>query len=283
MAALWLLLRPLLSLGLVAGIRTRALVLVLVWSVHVVNEAVIHVSSTPDSQGRLYFIRKLGRTRKLETHRLRQHIGGRMILMLIRRLLMRRPRPIRERRWPLLLGVVVCSKLLESDLLESDLRLSLNLSQSESCHCSSSSHRSRYEMGPFGAVGNGECCTGLQTKAPGLGLASYCLKGLSSLAPPPSRCLLPPWPCNLLDLPASWIVEIWIVVHSDIIFQQDDPTPQQHITEVGVEEGEGAGEGVLVPEWRSCVSWWETPDMTLLQRGVLGNVDRSIWRGGNHR
>lgn len=87
--------------------RTRALVLVLVWSVHVVNEAVIHVSSTPDSQGRLYFIRKLGRTRKLETHGLRQHIGGRMVLMLIRRLLMRRPRPIRERRWALLLGVVV--------------------------------------------------------------------------------------------------------------------------------------------------------------------------------
>lgn len=43
------------------------------------------------------------------------------------------------------------------------MRLSLNLSQSESCHCSSS-HWSKCEMGPFGAVGNGECCTGIQTK-----------------------------------------------------------------------------------------------------------------------
>jgi len=40
---------------------------------------------------------------------------------------------------------------------------------------------------------------------------------------------------------------------------------------------------VLVPERRSCVSWWETPDIMLLQRGVLGNVDRSIWREENHR
>lgn len=34
--------------------------------------------------------------------------------------------------------------------------------------------------------------------------------------------------------------------------------------------------GVLVPGWMSCVSWWETPDITLLVQGVLGNVGRII-------
>lgn len=51
-----------------------------------------------------------------------------------------------------------------SKLLEGNLCLSLNLSQSESCHCSSTSHRSKYEMGPSGAVRDGECCTGLRPK-----------------------------------------------------------------------------------------------------------------------
>lgn len=33
---------------------------------------------------------------------------------------------------------------------------------------------------------------------------------------------------------------------------------------------------VLVPEWSSCMSWWETSGITLLQQGVLGNVGRII-------
>lgn len=40
------------------------------------------------------------------------------------------------------------------------------------------------------------------------------------------------------------------------------------------------GPRVLMPGWRSGVSWWETSDITLLQRGVLGNVGRIIWREG---
>ncbi len=38
---------------------------------------------------------------------------------------------------------------------------------------------------------------------------------------------------------------------------------------------------VLVPQWRPCMSWWETPGVTLLlllQQGVLGTMGRIIWK-----
>lgn len=42
---------------------------------------------------------------------------------------------------------------------------------------------------------------------------------------------------------------------------------------------------VLMPEWRSCMSWWETPVVItlLLLQGVLGNVVRIVWRGKKYR
>lgn len=41
-------------------------------------------------------------------------------------------------------------------LLEGNLSLSLNLSQSKSCHCSNTSHGSKREMGPSGSIREGE-------------------------------------------------------------------------------------------------------------------------------
>lgn len=50
---------------------------------------------------------------------------------------------------------------------------------------------------------------------------------------------------------------------------------------VSVSERWGFIPRVLVPEWRSCVSWWESHGIVLLRQGVLGNMGGLIWSERN--